>query len=120
MLRDLTLLLLRLQLHARVFHWQTTSHARHLAFGGLYEALDGLADSVVEQLQGRLGRVRFDGLERLPLTNLDEVDPASLFGAYLAQVDGLLESKEVPADVENLLQEVAGALAKLLYLLTLA
>jgi len=29
----------------KVLHWQTKSYAKHVAYGGTYDALDGLIDS---------------------------------------------------------------------------
>ena len=41
----------------RVFHWQTLSHAEHVALGGLYDKLDDLVDSFVETYSGAYGSV---------------------------------------------------------------
>ena len=121
-LADLTCLLLRLQIHSRVFHWQTNSFAQHQAFGEFYGAISSLADEIVEHIQGRSGKdgkVSFVRSESICLCNLNQVDPVTLFSAY--QVD--LERHFLPGaapDIENLLQEAIAAVSKLLYLLTLS
>jgi hypothetical protein len=40
--------LVAIQTQLRFFHWQTKSYARHQAYGGTYDAMDGLIDNFVE------------------------------------------------------------------------
>ena len=49
--------LVAIQTQLRFFHWQTKSYARHQAYGGTYDAMDGLIDNFVEVLMGKYGRV---------------------------------------------------------------
>ena len=48
--------LLGLQIQMKINHWQTKGYARHNAYGGFYEVLDGLIDTFVESAMGKYGR----------------------------------------------------------------
>lgn len=40
--------MVQFQNQVRIYHWQTKSYARHMAFGKTYDALGDLIDSFVE------------------------------------------------------------------------
>lgn len=42
--------------HIKLYHWNTTSHARHLASDRLHESLQALVDKFAECYIGRYGR----------------------------------------------------------------
>lgn len=102
----------------RFFHWQTTSYARHQAYGGTYEALDGLIDNFVEVLMGKYGRV-----PALPMKiyNRNEKDATEFIEEtiqFLLQMSGTLDDKK-DTDLLNIRDEMIAEFNKLKYLLTL-
>ena len=102
----------------RLFHWQTTSYARHQAYGGAYEALDGLIDNFVEVLMGKYGRV-----PALPMKvyNRNEKDCMTFIDETIAILLGLstMLSPTNDTDLLNIRDEMVAEFNKLKYLLTL-
>ena len=102
----------------RFFHWQTTSYARHQAYGGAYEALDGLIDNFVEVLMGKYGRV-----PALPMMvyNRNEKDCMTFIDETIAILLGLstMLSPTNDTDLLNIRDEMVAEFNKLKYLLTL-
>ena len=102
----------------RFFHWQTTSYARHQAYGGAYEALDGLIDNFVEVLMGKYGRV-----PALPMKvyNRNEKDCMTFIDETLTVLLGLstVLSPQADTDLLNIRDEMVAEFNKLKYLLTL-
>lgn len=102
----------------RFFHWQTTSYARHQAYGGAYEALDGLIDNFVEVLMGKYGRVPalpmkvYNRNEKDCMTFIDETI------AYLLLLSNAL-NPSTDTDLLNIRDEMVAEFNKLKYLLTL-
>jgi len=102
----------------RFFHWQTTSYARHQAYGAAYEALDPLIDNFVEVLMGKYGRV-----PALPMKvyNRNEKDCMTFIDETLAVLLGLSTTLSPQADTDllNIRDEMVAEFNKLKYLLTL-
>jgi len=102
----------------KFFHWQTTSYARHQAYGGAYDALTGLIDNFVEILMGKYGRV-----PALPMKvyNRNEKDCMSFIEetiAFFLSMNNML-SPQSDSDLLNIRDEMLGEFNKLKYLLTL-
>lgn len=102
----------------RFFHWQTTSYARHQAYGAIYEALDPLIDNFVEVLMGKYGRVPalpmkvYNRNEKDCMTFIDETI------AYLLMLSNAL-NPQADTDLLNIRDEMVAEFNKLKYLLTL-
>ena len=102
----------------RFFHWQTTSYARHQAYGAIYEALDPLIDNFVEVLMGKYGRVPalpmkvYNRNEKDCMTFIDETI------AYLLMLSNAL-NPQADTDLLNIRDEMVSEFNKLKYLLTL-
>lgn len=102
----------------RFFHWQTTSYARHQAYGGAYDALGDLIDTFVEVLMGKYGRV-----PALPMKvyNRNEKDCMTFIEesiAYLLMLSTAL-NPQTDTDLLNIRDEMVAEFNKLKYLLTL-
>lgn len=100
-----------------LFHWQTSSHAQHLAFGDTNDALAPLMDQFVESYQGKYGRVSF--LEQADLVDYGDESEVGIVRDYR---DYLVEFKELVAnepDLANIVDEMIALINKLLYLLSL-
>jgi len=113
--------LLGLQVQMKVNHWQTKGYARHQAFGGFYDALDGLIDTFVESAMGKYGRfVLDDESKTINLQNLAELD---LKGMLKTTKDALIqftdEFEPTDTNLMNIRDEILGEVNKLQYLLTL-
>jgi len=109
---------LQIQAQLRVLHWQTESYAEHNAFGGAYDALDELFDTLIEAYMGKYGRPKFGGMKQLAVADYDNVK-------IDAFIDGLHQFFEnafmatTDKELDNICQEITSELDKLKYLLTL-
>ena len=114
-------LLLRVHAQFRICHWQTKSHARHLAFGGIYDSLDDLIDKFVEVSMGKYGRFELSEDEKsIKIENLSELDLNGLikdFKSVLLKLTDTLNEKDT--DLLNIKDEMLAEINKLAYLLTL-
>ncbi len=110
--------LVEIQSQLKFYHWQTTSYARHIAFGGIYDALSPLIDTFVEVLMGKYGRV-----PALPikLYNRNEKEPMEFIEETIAILQGLSDKldSEKDTDLLNIRDEMLSEFNKLKYLLTL-
>jgi len=110
---------LELQSQLKVLHWQTKSHAKHIAFGEVYDSLDDLIDKFVEIAMGIYGRFSLSEEDRtLMIQNLSDVDVLGM----IKTVRGSLQEMEInPKDTDllNIKDEMLAEINKLSYLLTL-
>ena len=68
-------LFLGLQCQFKILHWQTKGYARHIAFGNIYDTLDGLIDQYVEISMGKFGRFSIDESSRnIEIYNLLDIE----------------------------------------------
>ena len=108
------------QLH--VYHWQTESYAAHQAFGGAYDAIDGLMDQFVEVFMGKYGKVASKGGFDIKLANITDKKPEDFIDEVIefmtTEVPKVL--KETDSDLLNIRDEIVAELNKLKYLLTLS
>lgn len=114
--------MMNFQQQVRIFHWQTTSYARHNAWGTIYDNLDDLIDKFVEVCMGKYGRVELsDDISTLKLSNMKELktnDFINKFIDFLLDLDNQFDTKK-DTDVLNIRDEVLAEVNKLKYLLTL-
>lgn len=102
----------------KFFHWQTTSYARHQAYGAIYDALTPLIDTFVEVMMGKYGRVPalpmkiYNRNEKDCMTFIDETI------AYLLMLSTAL-NPQTDTDLLNIRDEMVAEFNKLKYLLTL-
>ena len=60
-LNSLTIRLLQVRNQMKIYHWQTTSYARHKATDSFLQKFEPLVDRLVEAIQGGLGiRIQFN------------------------------------------------------------
>lgn len=113
--------LLETQLQFKLLHWQTKAFSRHLAFGGIYDALDDLIDRYVEVAMGKYGRVKLGDKEKtITLTNIGDVELNPLMKGIRTELDGWTKDlKENDTDLLNIRDEILAEVNKLSYLLTL-
>ena len=110
---------LELQSQLRILHWQTKSHAKHIALGDTYTALDLLIDSYVETCMGLHGRfILQDEDKTLTINNLSDVDMVGMIKTVRQTLKGL-EINPSDSDLLNIRDEMLASINKLSYLLTL-
>lgn len=113
---------LGIQNQFKVFHWQTQSYSKHLAYGGIYDTLSDLSDTFMETYMGKYGRVALEGeTDTILLGNIGEVnieDFLETICEFLLSFNHSLDSNK-DSDLLNIRDEMLGAINKLKYLLTL-
>ena len=122
MKEELVINFVGMQQQFRMLHWQTKSYAKHNAYGGIYESLDGLIDEFIETYMGKYGRVTFENGEgTITLKNTELLDLNSFIKENISWLKGLTQklNPENDSDLLNIRDEVMGSLNKLRYLLTL-
>jgi hypothetical protein len=107
--------LIELRDKAHIFHWNTTSYSQHKAMGKFYEGLTDLIDSFVETYQGKYGRLQFQGLSELKITDANLI--VSLTYAEILQIEKQID-KEC-SDLLNILADMKALCNHTKYLLTL-
>lgn len=122
MKEELIIRFITLQQQFRILHWQTKSHAKHMAYGGIYESLDGFIDEFIEVYMGKYGRINFESGEgTIILKNTDSLDLNSFIKdniSWLKEMSQKLNDSN-DSDLLNIRDEVIASLNKLRYLLTL-
>lgn len=117
-----TMKMVEFQQQIKILHWQTTSYARHKAYGNLYENLDELIDKFVEISMGKYGRLKLsEKNSTLTLKNLKEISINNLlkdFCNFLSDLSNKFDS-QTDTDILNIRDEILGEVNKLKYLLTL-
>jgi len=116
---DLMSYFLGLQNQLQVLHWQTTSYARHMAYGSTYDALVAFVDDFIEMYQGRYGRIKIEAQPAIKNIADDELN--GYFSGVITflsdELPPMLDEKDT--DLLNLRDEIIGLFNKLKYLLTL-
>ena len=122
MKEELMINFITLQEQFRVLHWQTKSHARHIAYGGIYDALNGLIDGFIEVYMGKYGRVEFaSGEGTIVLKNTNDLGLNEFLNQNLEFLMSLTNSLDPQKDTDllNIRDEMMSEINKLKYLLTL-
>lgn len=110
---------LELQSQLRILHWQTKSHAKHVALGNTYDALDDLIDSYVEICMGIHGRFVLDDEHKtLTINNLSDVDMVGMIKTVRSTFQKM-DISPIDTDLLNTRDEMLAQINKLSYLLTL-
>lgn len=105
------------QLH--MLHWKTTSYARHMAIGELYEYIQDFNDGVIEKLMGYTGQMV--KTFKIPPVS-DMADEEVIVDDLLSFASGLkaFANKNNYHDIGNLADALSGEAAKTKYLFTLS
>ena len=109
-------------LHIKLYHWQTTSYARHKATDDLHGTIQELSDKYIETYMGRYSRPRFSSrgfdIKVVPLTD-DSI--GSLIKKFIKFLEDELPKtlKSSDTDLLNIRDDLLGHLNQVLYLFTL-
>ena len=113
---------LGIQAQFKVFHWQTQSYAKHIAYGDIYNNFGELSDNFMEIYMGKYSRVVLEGeVDAIILSNIGEVkieDFLETIIDFLLSFNNRLDNNR-DSDLLNLRDEMLAAINKLKYLLTL-
>jgi hypothetical protein len=104
----------------KLYHWNTTSYARHIASGTLFDTLILLLDKLVETYQGKYDRISVSTIE-LSISKLSDSDIVSLLResiTYLSHIEDYTKIKKGDTDILNIRDEIIGEINKTLYLFT--
>jgi len=101
----------------RLYHWQTKSYARHMAYGATYDALGGLIDAFVESYMGKYGRVSLKTINLSDMTSENDIE-IQLAG-FIKIMDACGMACKNDPDLLNLRDEMLAQATKLKYLITL-
>lgn len=109
-----TVTLLNAATVAHLYHLKSTSYAQHMALGGLYEALPGLVDGLVEAYQGKYGLVT-----DYPSSMVEcGADPLTFVANIKGYVETARETLPQDSELQNIVDEIAATVASALYKLT--
>jgi hypothetical protein len=106
----------------QLYHWQTRSHARHLASGSLYDALIEQIDEFMEVFMGRHHRIRLPERCSLPLRSLDAKSAVSYLKdniAFFSNLETFLPALRTDTDLLSIRDLIVAEMNKTLYLFTL-
>lgn len=109
-------------MHIRLYHWSTTSYARHTSSGALYDTLSLLIDQFVETYMGRYKRPEFEkNTFNVQVKQCNDHSIIETLGEYCHFLED-----EVPkyvnksdSDLLNIRDEILAEINKTLYLYTL-
>ena len=118
--QDLISFFLQTQSQLKVLHWQTTSYARHMAYGRIYDSVQDPIDSFIEIYQGKYKRIKVDTGMRLTNINEDGANQfvESVINILTNDLPSMLDPK-VDTDLLNIKDEILAEFNTLKYLLTL-
>lgn len=116
---EIVQLLIFLQDQMRLYHWQTTSHSRHMASGDLYGSLSDHTDTFVEVYQGIHGRIKLTTATKV--IKLDNVDDKKIVSILKTCKEKLIKmtSKITDTDLLNIRDEILASMNKTFFLFTL-
>ena len=110
----------RQQLH--VYHWQTTSYARHKASDELLGSLTDFMDKFMEIYFGKYGRVAFPEEVNIKIGNMSDENGMKFLDEmihyYIEVLPTYLDSRN-DTDLLNLRDEILGTTNQIKYLYTL-
>jgi DNA-binding ferritin-like protein len=118
---DIILKMVQIQNQFRFVHWQTTSYAKHKAYGKIYEGLDDLIDEFAEACMGKHGRPKFDNQFTLEFSDLSVFNLQEFTDGveeFLISLDEVYDDK-ADSDLLNLRDEMLSLINKGKYLFTL-
>ncbi len=105
-----------------MYHWQTTSYARHKATDQLLSSLDDLIDKFIEIYQGKFGKFPH-GLTTINVRTLTDESTASNFLQQCINfLNNIIEEDNNltinDTDLLNIRDEMVGLINQTLYLFT--
>ena len=114
--------MLTLRNQIKVYHWTTSSYARHKATDELVDRLDSNIDKFTECYMGRYGRPTFSELSgRIQIHDVADTKAATLLEDGVEWLNTKLPRylKKTDTDLLNIRDEILGDIQQARYLFTL-
>ncbi len=110
-----------MNLNLKLYHWQTSSYARHIGSDGLHTFILPLIDKFIEVYMGRYGRPEFRDGVTIDVKEFDDESIKELLKAYNSFLKNEVPKylKESDTDLLNIRDELVSEINKTLYLFTL-
>jgi hypothetical protein len=106
----------------KLYHWQTLSHARHVASDDFVTNLTAFIDQFIEVYQGKYGRIKLGKVSTVRLEDIDDdsiIDYLKKYRNYLTfTLSGSLHDMK-DTDLLNIRDEMLADVNKTLYLFSL-
>ena len=116
--------LLTIRNQIKIYHWQTTSYAKHKALDKLFGILNSQNDRWVETFMGKYGRISLANVNNnIKLHNINDKLPVTQYlKQWVVQMRHIRDrhfytSKD--SDLSNIFDEIFGDINKTCYLLSL-
>jgi DNA-binding ferritin-like protein len=110
----------QLQNNIKLYHWNTTSFARHKASDELYEKIIELSDEFMEIYMGKYGRPNKGKANSITLKVWTDKDISEYIRTCLKDLEVLsLQLSQKDTDLLNIRDELMGKLNQTLYLYSL-
>jgi len=108
-------------LNVRLYHWSTTSYARHVGSGNLYDRLSTLSDQFIETYMGRYKRPEFKNTFNVQVKQFNDSNIMDALKEYIRflKYDVPTYLKESDTDLFNIRDEMVAEFNKTQYLFTL-
>ena len=105
----------------KLYHWQTTSFAKHKATCDLFNNLQTLIDEFIEVYMGRYDKPSFPNGLKLHIKELNNDSDEDIIQEYIYHLKNELPNYLKPTDTDllNIRDEMLSNLHKTLYLYTL-
>lgn len=113
---------LQLETQIKLYHWQTTSHPRHVASDSLHKEITGIMDTFMEVYIGKYGRTCLQNPRSIKLMNVTDAQAENVVKAAIAFLLDELPTLLNPTkdtDLLNMRDELVAKLNQTLYLFTL-
>ena len=109
-------------LNIKLFHWQTTSFAKHKATDELLLSLAPLIDQFVEVYIGKYGRPVFEEAFAVDVASFEDAEFKKVIEYYISFLkrDLLKSLKTSDTDLTNIRDEMLALFNQTLYLFTLS
>lgn len=116
---------LRFLNNIKVYHWQTTNYAQHIATDNLHTQMSLLIDQFVEVIQGKKGvdRLRVND-NTITLYNIDDIDIIQYMENFkyflVSELPDVIKMREMgQSDLLNIRDEMLSIINKTIYLFSL-
>lgn len=105
----------------KLYHWKTTSFARHKAMDDLHGSMSDLVDQFMEVYIGKYGRTKINSMAAVTIKNINDDNAEEHIRNWVKFLEsGLVDFvDEYDSDLLNIRDEMLGLLNKTLYLCTL-
>jgi glutaredoxin 2 len=110
--------------NTKLYHWMTTSFARHKASDKLFDSIIDLSDKFMETYMGRYGRPSTinDRTAKLNVKTYTDKSIIEYYNSCKAYLESSFAKQLKPTDTDllNIRDELLGSINQVLYLFTLA